>query len=139
MLEGTLTRVEIDKKASVVTYKVPPTYGGYIDVFREKAKTNEIDTPVFLNQAYTLNKKYGDNIRVYPASMEQRDDQAYALRSRAVCVVGIGDSIQAAREISLEGMNTIKGGALWNRTDIASKEHINKSISHMQQLRGKRH
>ncbi|MEM2102085.1 MAG: hypothetical protein QXM22_01060 [Candidatus Bathyarchaeia archaeon] len=139
MLEGTLTRIDLDKKASVVTYKVPPTYGGYIDVFKEKVKINEIDTPVFLTQAYNLNKKYGDNIRVYPASMEQRNGQAYALWSRAVCVVGIGDSIQTAREISLEGINAIKGGGLWSRTDIASKEHIDKSINHMQQLRGKRH
>lgn len=138
MLEGNLTQVEIGNKASVVTYKVPPTYGGYISTFKEKVKTNEIDTPVFLTQAYNLSKKYGDKIRVYPASMEQRDDQTYALRSRAVCVVGIGDSIQAAREISQEGINAIKGGALWNRADIASKEHINKSINHMLQLRGKR-
>jgi len=128
----------MEKKASVVTYKVPPTYGGYIDIFGERMKTSEIDTSVDLNQAYNLSKKYGNNIRVYPAAMEQRDGKVFALRSRAVCVVGMGDSIQAAREISLEGINAIKGGALWNRTDIASKEHINKSTSHMQHLRGKK-
>jgi phosphoribosylamine-glycine ligase len=68
--------------------------------------------------------------------MEIRDDgNNYALSSRAVCVVGIGDSIQAAREISLEGINAIKGGALWNRNDIASVEHIQKSVRHMKKLR----
>jgi len=137
MIEGNLTKVEVDKKASVVTYKVPLTYGGYDEFFGEKVKQDEIDKAVDLNNAYKLSKKHGDNIRVYPAAMEQRNGQVYALRSRAVCVVGIGDNIEAAREISLEGLNAIKGGALWNRTDIASKEHIDKSVSHMQRLRGK--
>ncbi len=136
MIDGNLTKVELEKKASVVTYKVPPTYGGYMGVFKDKVKQSEIDTTVDLNEAQKLTAKYGDNIHVYPASMELKDNQVFALRSRAVCVVGIGDDVQAAREISLEGVNAIKGGGLWNRNDIASKEHINKSIDHMRRLRG---
>jgi phosphoribosylamine--glycine ligase len=136
MIDGSLTRLELDKRASVVTYKVPLTYGGYDEVFRDKIEQNDINKPVDLNKAQKLNKKYGENIRVYPASMEIKDNQIFALRSRAVCVVGIGDDIQMAREVSLEGINAIKGGGLWNRSDIASKEHINKSIQHMRQLRG---
>jgi phosphoribosylamine--glycine ligase len=136
IIEGSLTKVELEKKASVVTYKAPPTYGGYIDVFKGKVKQNEIDTAVDLKEAEKLTMKYGDNIRVYPASLELKDNQIFALRSRAVCVVGIGDKIQEAREISLEGINAIKGGGLWNRSDIASRGHINKSIQHMQLLRG---
>jgi phosphoribosylamine--glycine ligase len=136
MIEGNLTKVELEAKASVVTYKVPPTYGGYTDVFKKNVKQNEIDTPVNLKDAYKLSAKYGNAIRVYPAAMELRNNQAYALRSRVVCVVGISDAIETAREISLEGIDTIKGGALWNRNDIASIEHINRSISHMRRLRG---
>jgi phosphoribosylamine-glycine ligase len=68
--------------------------------------------------------------------MEIRDDgNTYALSSRAVCVVGVGDSIQAARDISLEGVKAVKGGALWHRNDIASREHIRKSVEHMNRLR----
>jgi phosphoribosylamine--glycine ligase len=136
MIEGSLTKVALEKKASVVTYKVPPTYGGYMDVFGDRVKQSEVDTPVDLNAAQKLTAKYGDNIRVYPASMELKDNQVFALRSRAVCVVGMGDNVQAAREISLEGIHAIKGGGLWNRNDIASKEHLNKSVQHMQRLRG---
>jgi hypothetical protein len=44
------------------------------------------------------------------------------------------NNIESAREISLEGVKAIKGGALWHRTDIASKEHITKSIEHMRNL-----
>jgi phosphoribosylamine-glycine ligase len=52
-----------------------------------------------------------------------------------VGVVGIGEDIEAARQISLEGISAIKGGALWHRTDIASKQHIEKSIRHMEELK----
>jgi len=137
IIEGTLTQVEFEKKATVVTYKVPPAYGGFQEAFPEKVKREEIGTPVNLDEAYGLSSKYGDKIRVYPASMELRNNETYALSSRAVCVVGIGDSIPEARNISLEGIQAIKGGALWNRTDIASSEHIQKSIKHLEQLRRK--
>ena len=135
MIDGSLRRVEVQKVATVLTYKVPPSYGGYADVFPEKVNRAEVGTPVDLSAAYALSTKNGDRIRVYPASMETRDDKVYALKSRVVGVLGVGDSIEEAREISLKGVNAIKGGALWNRTDIASKQHIAKCIHHMKQLR----
>jgi phosphoribosylamine--glycine ligase len=136
MLEGNLTRVSLEKKATVVTYKVPPNYGGFAAAFPERVKKEEINKPVNLIEAEKLTGRYGDALRVYPASMELREDgKTYTLRSRTVCVVGIGDSIGEAREISLEGIKAIKGGGLWNRTDIASREHIRKSIEHMRRLR----
>jgi phosphoribosylamine--glycine ligase len=136
ILEGNLTHVNLEKKATVATYKAPPNYGGYASIFPDFVKTAEVDQPVDLSEAEKLSVKYGDNIRVYPGSMEIRDDDnTYALSSRAICLVGTGDSIQAARKISLEGINAIKGGALWNRNDIASVEHIQRSVKHMERLR----
>ncbi|MCW4054457.1 MAG: hypothetical protein NWE84_06015 [Candidatus Bathyarchaeota archaeon] len=136
MLEGNLTRVNLETKATVAMYKVPPNYGGFANTFPERVKTNEADKPVNLSQAEKLAEKYGDAIRIYPASMELREDgNTYALKSRAVCAVGVGNSIHEAREISMEGVNAIAGGSLWNRTDIASREHIRKSIEHMKKLR----
>ena len=137
ILEGNLTHVELEKDATVVTYKVPPNYGGYMSTFPNLVNKDEIGKPVDLTNAYELNRKYGERIRVYPASMELRDSETYALKSRAVCVVGIGDSVERARETSLEGLNAIKGGVLWHRTDIASKQHIEKSVRHMDKLRRK--
>ena len=67
--------------------------------------------------------------------MELRDGENFALGSRTVAVVGIGDDINEAREKSLEGIAAIKGGALWNRNDIAVKAHIDKSVKHMEELR----
>ncbi len=69
--------------------------------------------------------------------MELRYGKNYALKSRTIGILGIGDNIEEARQISQEGANAIAGGALWNRTDVASKQHIAKSIWHMEQLRQK--
>jgi phosphoribosylamine--glycine ligase len=135
ILEGSLTRVTLEKKATVATYKVPPDYGGYAEAFPNRVNRDEIGTPVNLAKAYELSKKYGDRIRIYPAAMELRERETYALKSRAVCAVGIDGDIETAREVSLEGLNAISGGALWNRTDIASEQHIEASRQHMAALR----
>jgi phosphoribosylamine--glycine ligase len=135
MIDGSLTRVEVDRAATVLTYKVPPSYGGYADVFPDKVNRSEVDTPVDLSKTYALASKYDDRIRIYPASVELRNMKVYALKSRAVGVLGIGDSVEEARQVSLEGVNAIQGGALWNRTDIASKRHIAKCVRHMERLR----
>ncbi|MCK4885358.1 ATP-grasp domain-containing protein [Candidatus Bathyarchaeota archaeon] len=134
MLDGNLRKVNFKNQATVVTYKVPPNYGGYATVFPDRVDKTEVDTAVDLTGAQKLVKK-DDNIRVYPGSMELRDGENFALGSRTVCVVGMGDDIQEAREKSLECIGAIKGGALWNRNDIAAKEHIEQSVRHMEKLR----
>jgi len=135
ILEGNLTRIELEKAATVLTYKVPPNYGGYSSIFPNLVNKKEIGKPVNLIKAYELTRKYGEKIRVYPASMELRNSETYALKSRAISVIGIDENIEAARQISLEGIKAIEGGALWHRTDIASKQHIERSIRHMEELR----
>ncbi|MBN1358639.1 hypothetical protein JW988_07715 [Candidatus Bathyarchaeota archaeon] len=137
ILEGNLTRIELKKMATVLTYKVPPGYGGYAEVFSALVDKAAVGTPVDLSGAYMLVGRYGDNIRIYPGAMEVRDNQVYALKSRAVGVLGVGENIEEARQVSLEGARAIEGGAMWNRTDIASKKHIAQSMSHMEQLRRK--
>ncbi len=137
MVDGNLKGVAMEKSATVLTYKVPPDYGGYSQVHADKVNKGAVGTPVDLSTAEALTKKYGDKIRIYPGSMELRDGKNYALKSRAIGVLGIGESIEEARQISQEGAKAITGGALWNRTDIAEKRHISKSISHMEELRRK--
>jgi phosphoribosylamine--glycine ligase len=135
MIDGNLRKLNFRKQATVVTYKVPPDYGGYATKFPDRINKNEVDTAVDLSGAEKLVEKNADSIRVYPGSMELRAGANFALGSRTVCVVGIGDDINEAREKSLEGIGAIKGGALWNRNDIAVKAHINKSVKHMEELR----
>ena len=138
MVTCNLTRIELDEVATVLTYKVPPNYGGYAATFPNRVDKTGVGTPVDLSKAYALSSKYGDRIRVYPAAMENRNGNVYALKSRSVGVLGLGEDIEEARQISLEVAEAITGGALWNRTDIASEQHIAKSISHMEKLRNKR-
>jgi phosphoribosylamine---glycine ligase len=135
MIEGTLSKIDLIRAATVVTYKVPPSYGGYAEAHPSSIDKNEIGRTVDLSKAYDLKKKFGNDIRIYPSSMEQRDNMVFALKSRAVCAVGVADTIESARQISLEGLNAIKGGALWHRTDIASESYIRKSKKHLRKLR----
>ncbi|MDH5449866.1 MAG: hypothetical protein OEX77_03040 [Candidatus Bathyarchaeota archaeon] len=135
ILDGNLRRVEFEKQATVVIYKAPPDYAGFKDVFPHRVDQDDIKKPIDTSKIGELTKKYGNNIRIYPASMELREKETYPLSSRTVCVVGSGENIEDARNVSLEGIRSIKGGSLWYRTDIASKEHIAKSIEHMRKLR----
>jgi phosphoribosylamine--glycine ligase len=135
MVDGTLRDVAIEKAATVLTYKVPPDYGGYSEVHAYRLNKTDIGTPIDLTKAQALKQKYGDNIRIYPGSMEIRNGKIYTLKSRTVGILGIGSSIEEARQISQEGAKTITGGALWNRTDIATKEHITKSTQNLEKLR----
>jgi phosphoribosylamine--glycine ligase len=129
MIDGTLSRVECAKQATVVTYAVPMDYGDY-------RRTYSGDRRVDLSRAYALKERYGDNLRIYPGSMELRaDGTTYALGSRTVCTVGIGGTIEEARELSLEGIRTIDG-ALWNRWDVGARHYIERSIQRMKELRG---
>jgi phosphoribosylamine--glycine ligase len=135
IIDGNLTRIEIEKKATVVTYKAPPTYGGFKDVFPQRVNWSDADRPIDLTTTHKLSEKLGDRIRIYPGSMKLKNEKTYALKSRTVCVVGIADDIESARQISLDGIKAIRGGSLWHRTDIASKEHIAKSVKKMKMLR----
>lgn len=135
MIEGNLTRVGFERKASVVTYKAPPSYGGYSNVFPEFVDQEQVGKSIKLRDAYKLVQETDGDIRVYPASMELRGNETYALTSRAIAVAGIADTIHEARQLSLAGINAIEGGSLWHRSDIASSEHIKKSIDHMEELR----
>ena len=95
----------------------------------------EVGSAIDLIKINKLVKNKPEILRVYPGSMEIRANKIFSLRSRAVAVVGIGNSISEAREASLEGLDAIKGGELWNRIDIAEKKHVQKSMEHMRNLR----
>ena len=127
MIEGNLSRIECDEKATVVTYAVPMDYGGY------RVKYSG-DKRVDLSDAYALRGKYGDNLRIYPGSMELREKgRTYALGSRTVCTVGVGETLEDARGISLDGIRNIDG-ALWNRGDIGAEYHIERRVRRMEGL-----
>ena len=125
ILDGNLRKLDFEDKATVVTYAVPLEYGGYASYSGPKK--------VDLSQAEKLKEKYGDNLRIYPGAMELRNGLAHVLRSRAVAVVGISNTLEGAREISMEGIRKIDG-PLRHREDIALPEYINRSKKHMEEI-----
>lgn len=127
MVNGSLSQVKYRREASVVIYAVPMTYGGY-------RKTYSGESRVDLTEAYKLSFESQGRLLIYPGSMEARNGATYALKSRAVAVVGVGESIEEARETSLEGVRSIDG-PLWNRWEIGSAKHIAKSVQHLSDLR----
>ncbi len=136
MIDGELTSFPFKKKASVLTYKAPYGYGGFDTQYPEKIEQSQRGAPVDLSALEQLQKDHDGDLYAYPGSMEVRDDgKNYPLSSRAISVIAHADSIDAARELSLEGIKAVKGGGLWHRTDIASNDHIQESIGHMKRLR----
>ena len=128
MIDGRLRSLDFEPMATVVTYATPLTYGGY----RKKYSGSRL---VDLSEAYKLSEELNDRLRVYPGSMELGDDgKTYTCSSRTVACVGIGETIQEARRISLEGIRAIDG-PLWNRWEIGSPNHIKRSIEHVKKLR----
>lgn len=123
-----LKSLKLVPKSSVVIYKVPPTYGG-------KETSYEGSREVDLSKAMKMMEESPDKYRLYPGDMAMEDDRTYAIKSRTVACVGIGDSIEEARKRALEVADSVKGGNLWNRMDIASRKHIGASIKHMEKLR----
>jgi phosphoribosylamine--glycine ligase len=125
IIDGSLSNIKVDKRATVVTYIVPDVYPAIDDRIRK----------IDLKNAYELQNRLKEKIRIYPASVELKNGETYALSSRTAAIVGIADDINSARDISLEGVRAIEGTNLRNRSDIASDKHIAKSIRHIEELR----
>jgi len=68
MIDGSMKKVHMEKKACVLTYKVPPSYGGFSSAFPDRVKTAEAGGAIDLSKAYSLCKKYKDQIKIYPGS-----------------------------------------------------------------------
>jgi phosphoribosylamine--glycine ligase len=121
MAQGNLRGVALEKSATVLTYKVPADYGCYAETFQDKVDKTTINTPVDITKAQALTKKYGDKIRIYPGSMELRDKKTLPQIPRHRHPRHRRQH-RASTPISQEGAKAIIGGALWNRTDVASKQ-----------------
>jgi len=113
---GTLSssKVRFAKKATVCKYIVPEGYP-------EKAKLGKIELPETA-------------AKTYYASVEQKEGGLYTKGSRAVAFVGIADSIEEAERIAEDACSRVKGN-VYHRSDIGTKELIEKRISHMKTLR----
>ncbi len=127
LIDGELNDLEFEDRSTVVTYKVPWDYG--------RDEEYKGDKKIDLSEAKEMEKEYSEHLRMYPAALEMEDNEYYAQSSRTIALVGIAETIEKARSISQEAVEKIKGADLRYRSDIASKEHIQKSKDHMADLR----
>ena len=124
IIAGTLDKlkIEFEKKATVCKYVVPKGYGlpaDHPDAASSKAKIEVGDV---------------GKARLYYSSVDQKEDGLYLSSSRAIGIVGIADTLDAARLIAEEGVKAVKGPVAY-REDIGTDALIQKRIEHMRKIR----
>jgi len=122
IIDGTLDTLEFEEKASVCKYIVPDGYPEtkFTDEVLEidEDKINSIGAKVF-----------------YAAVNQKENDKVYTTSSRALGIVGMGDTIEESEAIAEKACEYAKGN-LYHRRDIGTKELIQKRINHMKKIRG---
>ncbi len=124
IIDGTLDKlkIEFESKATVCKYVVPKGYGlpaDHPDAASSKAKIEVGDV---------------GKARLYYSSVDKREDGLYLSSSRAIGIVGIADTLDAARQIAEEGVQAVKGPVAY-REDIGTDTLIQKRIDHMKAIR----
>lgn len=119
IVDGNLKKAEFEKKATVCKYIVPNGYP-------ETGKAGQI---IDVNE----NKINGEGALVYYAAVNQKDDKIYTSASRALGLVGIGDSISEAEKIC-ETVTKHVNGDVYHRKDVGTAELIQKRIEHMNEI-----
>jgi len=124
ILDGTLDRlhIEFEKKATVCKYIVPKGYG------------LPADNPDAASSKAKITVGGVGAARLYYSSVDQREDGLYLSSSRAIGMVGIADTLDAARKIAEEGVKAVKGPVAY-REDIGTQALIQKRIDHMKKIR----
>jgi len=124
IIAGTLDQLKIEfaLKATVCKYVVPKGYGLLAD-----------NSDAALSRAKI---EVGDvkKARLYYSSVDKKEDGLYLSSSRAIGIVGIADTLDAARKIAEEGVKAVRGPVAY-RDDIGTDALIQKRIDHMKKIR----
>jgi phosphoribosylamine---glycine ligase len=123
MAEGRLAglRVRFADTATVVKYIVPEGYG-------TKPRSG---VPIRVNAAALADSE----ARVYYAAVNEKDGVVTTTTSRAIAVLGTGDTLSEANETCEDGLRAIEAEHIFVRHDIGTKELIQRRIEHMRTLR----
>jgi len=116
--EGELPETVFEDSATVCKYIVPDGYPTNPEAGAE----------------ISLDVSGGDDTLVFYASVDERDGKLYTTTSRAVAVVGVGESIEEAEERAESALSDV-GNGLRVRHDIGKPELVQKRIDHMRGLR----
>lgn len=119
MIAGELDKlhVEFEAKATVCKYVVPE---GYPDDPVKNVRIEIDDIP--------------SGVKVYYASINQKEDGLYLGGSRAVAMVGIADTLEEASKIADAGVQCVKGPVFYRR-DIGTSALIDARVTMMRQIR----
>ena len=119
LIKGELSglKLEFKKQASVCKYVVPQ---GYPD---NPTKNEKIEL-----------KSMPENAKAYFASIDQRADGLYLMGSRAIALVGFGNSLPEAEQVAQKAALSIKGPVFF-REDIGTEKLIKQKIKALQELR----
>jgi phosphoribosylamine--glycine ligase len=117
IIAGTLESVEFERRATVVKYVCPEGYPT-APVKGEKIVVGEV--PV--------------GVHVYYGSVDSREDGLYLLGSRAVAMVGVGDSLEESEKLAETAAMAVSG-PVFHRKDIGTAELIGKRVEMMKTLR----
>ncbi len=124
IIDGTLDQlpIEFQPKATVCKYIVPKGYGLPVDPSDAQSSRAKIEI--------------GDvgAARLYYSSVDKKEDGLYLSSSRAIGIVGIADTLEAARVIAEAGVKAVRGPVAY-REDIGTNALIQKRIDHMKAIR----
>ena len=120
IVDGNLKRANFQSKATVCKYIVPKGY----------PESGQADQILDVNES-KINEESG---LVYYAAVNQKDNKIYTSASRALGLVGIGDSIADAEEIC-ENVTKYVKGEVYHRRDVGTADLIQKRIKHMETIR----
>lgn len=120
IIAGTLHLFDakFDAKATVCKYIVPEGYP-QDPVKGEKIEVGDVP----------------EDVKMYYASIDQREDGLYMSSSRAVAFVGIAETIEEAEKKAASALLSVSG-PIFFRDDIGTRELVQKRIDHMNEIRG---
>lgn len=118
IINGTLHTfdVKFDSKATVCKYIVPKGYP------ENPVKGAKIEIG-----------KIPEDVKMYYASVNQKDDGIYMSSSRAIAFVGIAESIKEAEKMASSALKSVRG-PIFYRDDIGTEDLVQKRVDHMNQL-----
>ncbi len=122
IVDGSLsTNVSFARKATVCKYVVPAGYG----TAPQAGKLIEVDEAAVAKEGAAA----------YYAMVSEEGGKVFTTTSRAVGVVGIDDSIQAAEEACERALRHVRGEAIFVRHDIGKADLVNRRVEHMARIR----
>lgn len=120
IINGSLAnlRVEFEKKATVCKYVVP---NGYPDAALKGEKVFVGEVP--------------EGVKLYFASVEEKEGELYLAGSRAIAALGVGANLEEAEKLAQKGVEAISGPVFYRR-DIGTAGLVGERVAMMRGLRG---